>query len=249
MKLTSIHKSLQIIEVLGKYPRGISLAQLSEETDLNKSSIHHILSTLMPYEYVAQDPETRKYSLGFKFLQMGNITLENIDIRKIAHKYLIRLQADVNETVQLAILRNGKVVYIDKIDKQDGLSIASYVGLSTDPHATGAGKVLLSSLSPQKIKQIYKGRPLRAYGKNTITQINKLLTELQMIRDQGYALDDEEYYEAVRSVAAPVRAGGEIVAAITITGSIFTMPMQRIKSELIRKVTQTAERISSEMHW
>jgi DNA-binding IclR family transcriptional regulator len=71
---------------------------------------------------------------------------------------------------------------------------------------------------------------------------------LGRIRKQGYALDDEEYYEGVRSVAAPVRAGGEIVASITITGSIFTMSMERIKNELIRMVTGTAEKISSEMN-
>lgn len=248
MKLTSIQKSLEIIEILGKHPRGVSLAKLSEETDLNKSSVHHILSTLIPYEYVTQDPETKKYSLGFKFLQMGHIAIENIDLRKIAHKHLLPLQGDCNETVQLAILRNGKVIYIDKIDKPDGLSIASYVGLSTDAHATGAGKALLSALTPQKIKQIYKSRALKAYSKNTITNIDKLLAELGRIRKQGYALDDEEYYEGVRSVAAPVRAGGEIVASITITGSIFTMSMERIKNELIRMVTGTAEKISSEMN-
>lgn len=75
------------------------------------------------------------------------------------------------------------------------------------------------------------------------------MEELKTVRDQGYAVDDEEYYEGVRCVAAPVRAGGEIVAALSITGSIFTMPMGRITGELKELVVTKAEQISSQMRW
>jgi len=76
-----------------------------------------------------------------------------------------------------------------------------------------------------------------------------LFEELEKIRKQGYAIDDEEYYEGVRCVAAPIRAGRKIIAALSITGSIFTMTMERIDRELIGLVMKAAEEISSEMQW
>lgn len=249
MKLNSLDKSLQIVELLSKYPSGLSLSELTTKSRFPKSTIHHMLSTFLPYEYIAQDPETRKYSLGFKFLSIGKSILDNIDIRKIAHKHLLQLQEECTEAVHLAILRNGKVVYIDKIDKPGGLSLATYVGFYTDPHAAAGGKVLLSELPMNKIMEIYQETSLKKYGKNTITRLDKLLNELKKIKKDGYAIDDEEYYEGVRCVAAPIRAGGQVVASVSITGSIFTMTMERINSKLKKLVMRTAEMISSEMRW
>lgn len=256
MKLSTLDKSLQVIELLSRNPRGLSLLEMSNFLGLPKSTIHHILSTFLPYDYVAQNGETRKYSLGLKFLSLSRVILDNIDVRKIANKYLLELHDELRtlhgeckEAIHLAILRNGKVIYIDKIESQEGLSLATYIGFSTDPHAAAGGKVLLSELSPKDILTIYQGRALKPYGKNTITSIDELFEELERIRKQGYAIDDEEYYEGVRCVAAPIRAGGQIVAALSITGSIFTMTMERINNELKALVMAKAEKISSEMRW
>ena len=101
----------------------------------------------------------------------------------------------------------------------------------------------------KEIMDIYKERSLTAYGRNTITSFPRLFEELEKIRKQGYAIDDEEYYEGVRCVAAPIRAGGKITAALSITGSIFTMTIERINRELIGLVTKSAKEISSEMQW
>jgi len=256
MKLTTLDKSLQIIELLSKNPHGLSLLEMSNMIGFPKSTIHHILSTFLPYDYVAQDGETKKYYLGFKFLSLNKVILDTIDVRKIANKYLLDLHDELRkrhgeckEAIHLAILRNGKVIYIDKIDIQSGLSLATHIGFRTDPHAAAGGKVLLSELSPKDILTIYQGRALKPYGKNTITSIDELFKELEKIKKQGYAIDNEEYYEGVRCVAAPIRAGGKIVAAISITGSIFTMTMERINNELKRLLIETTERISNEMEW
>ncbi|MBW1676972.1 MAG: IclR family transcriptional regulator [Deltaproteobacteria bacterium] len=256
MKLTTLDKSLQILDLLSKNPQGLSLLEMSNMIGFPKSSIHHILSTFLPYDYVSQNAETKKYLLGFKFLSLSRVILDSIDVRKIANKYLFELHdklrerhGECKEAIHLAILRNGKVIYIDKIDTQAGLSLATYIGFRTDPHAAAGGKVLLSELSPKEILTIYQGRSLKPYGKNTITSIDELFKELEKIKKQGYAIDNEEYYEGVRCVAAPIRAGGKIVAAMSITGSIFTMTMERINNELKQLVVDKAHKISSEMQW
>ena len=146
-------------------------------------------------------------------------------------------------------MRGGHVIYIDKIDTQGMLSLATYIGFRTDPHAGAGGKVLLSELSRKEIMDIYRERPPKTFAKNTITSMPRLFEELEKIKKQGYAIDDEEYYEGIRCVAAPVRAGWKVVAAISITGAIFTMTMDRIRNELKALVMETAERISNELQW
>jgi len=249
MKLSSLDKSLNIIDLLSKNPRGLSLSTISEMLQIPNSTAHHILSTFISHGYVSKDTETRKYSLGFKFVSISKIILENVDVRTIAQDHLTRLHERCRESVFLAVLRDGKIAYIDRVNHLSGLSLATNVGFTTDPHATAGGKVLLSGLTREEIERIYGNRPLRRYGKHTITALHELFKELEKIKAQGYAIDDEEYYEGVRCVGAPIRAGGKIVAALSITGSVFSMTMDRINEEMIGLAVGTAEKISSEMKW
>lgn len=249
MKLSSLDKSLAIIDLLSKNPRGLSLSVISENLHIPGSTIHHILSTFLSHGYISKDPETRKYSLGFKFVSISKSILENVDVRVIAHEHLVRLHERCRESVFLAVLRDGKIAYIDRVNYLSGLSLGTNVGFTTDPHATAGGKILLSGLTREEIERMYGTKPLRRYGKNTITALHDLFNEMEVVKARGYAIDDEEYYEGVRCVGAPIRAGGKIVAALSITGSVFSMTMDRIRDELIELATETAERISSEMNW
>jgi IclR family transcriptional regulator, KDG regulon repressor len=249
LKISSLDKALQIIELLSKSPHGLSLLELNQKLGFPKSTIHHILSTFIPYDYVTQDPERKKYALGLRFLGISRTILDNIDIRKTAHDHIRKLHQECKEAVHLSILRNGLVTYVDKVQKEGGLFLDTYIGFTTDPHAAAGGKILLSELSDKEVKEIYKNRSLKVYGKNTITSLSGLLEEIKKIRVQGYAIDDEEYYEGVRCVAAPIRAGGKIVAALSITGSIFTITMERIQRKLIPLVKKSAEEISANLRW
>jgi len=247
MKINSIERCLKVIETLSDYPGGLKLTEISDLVNLPPSSVHHIMATLLPHDYVARDPDTKKYALGFRFLEISRRILDNLDIRKIARRHLEVLRRQCQEAVHLAVLRGNKVVYIDKLDTPSGLSLATYVGFATDLHAAAGGKVLLAGLKDDVVKGIYKNKSLKAYGKNTITRLSDLMAELAKIRKQGYAVDNEEYYEGVRCVAAPVRSGGQVVASISITGSVFTMTPMRIKKELAAKVVKAADCVSAEL--
>jgi len=249
MKINSIDRAVKVIEMLSEHPRGLKLTELSSRLDINPSSAHHLLNTLLPYDYIAQDPDTKKYLLGFRFLEISRRIMDNMDIRKVARQYLEALRRETREAVHLVVLRGNKVVYIDKIDNPGGLSLATYIGFATDPHAAAGGKVLLAGLPANTVKEIYQNRMLKNYGKKTITNLPMLLEELETVRTRGYAIDDEEYYEGVRCIAAPVRSGGRVVASISVTGSIFTITMERIERELKDQVKKTADQISTDMRW
>jgi len=201
MKLRLLNKTFTIIDLLKDQPRGLRLSELSNTLGLPPSSIHHILSTLRSLDYIDQDNDTKRYVLGFKFLTISGKILDNLDIRRTAYTHLRELHNTINETVNLTILKNGRVIFIDKIQK---------VG-------------------------------------NTITSLARLLEELANIRKQGYAIDNEEYYEGVRCVAVPIKSRGNTIAAVSVTGSIFSMSIERINDEIIHRVKGTAKKISREM--
>jgi len=247
-KTGALAKALQVIELLSRNPKGLALVDMSKTLGFPKSTIHHMLQPLLLNDYISQDDDTKKYSLGLRFLEISSRILADFDIRERARRYLIQLHEKCHEVVHLYLLRNGKIVCIDKMGAAaGGLSISSYVGWSTEPHASAAGKVLLSQLTNEEIVEIYPDGLLKPYGKNTITNLNQLFKELALVRKRGYAIDDEEYYEGVRCIGVPVRSRGHIVASISVTGSIFSMTMKRIEAGLIDLVRETGESISREL--
>jgi len=247
MKLGLLEKTFRIIDLLKDHPHGLRLFEISNTLDLPNSSIHHILSTLRSFNYIDQDKDTKRYVLGFKFLTISSKILDNLDIRRTAYAHLRNLHNIINETVNLTVLKNGWVTFIDKIQKVGGLALDTYIGFSTLPHAAASGKVLMAYRGLNEIRDIYQNQPLKAYSKNTITSISRLLEELENIRKQGYAIDNEEYYEGVRCVAVPVKSQGNVIAAVSVTGSIFTMQIERINDEILQLLIETAQKISSEM--
>ena len=248
MKLTSIDKCFQIIDLLNRNQQGLPLSAIGERLDFNKSTTHHILKQIISNGYIRQHPETKEYSLGYKFLQVSSGILENIDVRKIAHPYLRRVQKESQEAAHLTILRGGKVIYVDKVAPPGLIVLSTYIGFAIDAYAHAGGKTLLSDLSPEGIRRLYPEEPLRLHGKNTITTINGLLDDLEKVRQNGYAIDDEEFCEGIRCVAAPIRVGRKAVAGLSISGSIFTMTRERMNRDLIGLVMKTAEKISAEMN-
>jgi IclR family KDG regulon transcriptional repressor len=233
----TVDKGIELIELLSEHSKGLTLKEMSSMLGLNKSTVHRIAKTYLSHGYVAQDPDLRKYCLSMKFLSISSKILGSFDLREVAKKDLVEIHEQTREITQLYVLRDRKQVCIDKIGlPRQGLAIAS-----------AAGKVLLSELDLEEILAIYPKKSLKAYGKNTITNFDEFLKELKCVRAQGYAIDDEEYYEGVRCVAAPIRANGKIVASVSVTGSIFRITTKRIGQHLIPLIKGTADKISKKL--
>lgn len=189
-------KSLILIETLAEHPRGLTLSRLSELCGQPVSSIHHALSTFRERGFVAQNEETKKYSLGLKFLTISRAILDNLDIRTVAMEELQRLHDKTHEMVFLSVLRDRKVVYIDKIQAPGRLVLATEVGYAIEPHACTSGKALLAGLSDREIMDLYPDEALPPHHGNTIINTRTaLLEELRKVREQGFSYGDEQYYQ------------------------------------------------------
>lgn len=240
-----------ILDILGQSPQGISIRDLSEKMKLPKGTTHRLLSSLSYFGYARQDPKTKNYSLGFKLVELGNILLSQIDLRKEAEPFLRELAEKTKETVHMVFLDRDEIVYIDKIElnhNPSGLRMASRIGLRNPAHSCAVGKVLLSHLTEEELNQIIHEKGLLKRTDNTITDPTKLKDHLKVVRSQGFAIDDEENERGIRCVAAPIyNEKSKAVAAISISGPAFRITKKVIQDSLKKEVMETANKISKRL--
>ena len=247
----TIERASSILDILGQSSQGISIRELSAKLRLPKGTTHRLLSSLSYFGYVRQDPKTRDYFLGFKLVDLGQLLLSQLDLRKEAEPFLRDLAERTRETVHLVFLDRNEIVYIDKVETDQGssgLRMASRVGLRNPAHSCAVGKVLLSHLSEEELNGIIKEKGLGKRTENTITNPAQLKEHLKNVQAQGYAIDDEENEKGIRCVAAPIyNEGGKVVAAISISGPAFRVTKKMIHETLKKEMTETALKISQRL--
>ncbi len=247
----TIKRVSSILDALGQNPNGMSIRELSSKIHLPKGTIHRLLSSLSYFGYVRQDPKTRNYFLGLKLVELGNLLLSQLDLRKEAEPFLRDLAERTKETVHMVFLDRDEIVYIEKVElnhNPSGLKMASRIGLRNPAHSCAVGKVLLSYLPEEELDRIIKEKGLPKRTENTITDPQVLKEHLKMIKVQGYAVDDEENERGIRCVAAPVlNEIGKPVAAISISGPAFRITKKMIQETLRKEVMETALKISKRL--
>jgi len=247
----TIERTSLILDILGQSPQGISIRDLSEKIDLPKGTAHRLISSLAYFGYARQDAKTRNYFLGFKLVELGNLLLSQLDLRKEAEPFLRDLAERTKETVHMVFLDRGEIVYIDKVEldhNPGGLRMASRVGLRNPAHSSAVGKVLLSHLPEEELNLLIKEKGLPKRTENTITDSIQLKEHLKLVRTQGYAIDDEENERGIRCVAAPIfNETGKAVAAISISGPAFRVTKKVVQETLKKEVMETALKISERL--
>jgi IclR family KDG regulon transcriptional repressor len=247
----TIERASSILDILGKSPLGLSVGELSKKTGFPKGTTHRLLTSLAYFDYVRQDSMTRKYHLGFKLVELGNRLLHQLDLRTEAHPYLIELAERTKETVHMVILDRNEALYVDKVDASDhdgGLRMVSMLGARIPTHCSALGKAMLAFLPEERLVSIVKDKGLPRKTENTITDIEELKKHLQLIREQGYAFDDEENEKGVRCVGAPIRdQNGKVNAAISISVPSIRIRTDMLLTTLKDQVTETAMKISQKL--
>ncbi|WP_158557918.1 IclR family transcriptional regulator [Spongiactinospora gelatinilytica] len=217
----SVDRALLILQEIGKHSRGITLDELATRIGLPKSSLHRLLGALKHRGFAAQPETGGPYFLGTEMLATAFRFYETMDLRTLVRPLLLRLGEEFAETVHMATLDGGEVVYLDKVEAIRSITMTSVIGGRNSAHCTGVGKALLAWTYPtDEALRAWADRygPLGTRTRNTITNPAKLATHLDQVRQRGYALDLEENEPGVRCVAAPVFMGRSApVAAVSVT--------------------------------
>jgi DNA-binding IclR family transcriptional regulator len=242
-----LDRALGILELLSADGPGLTLGELVERTGLHKSTVHRLLMVLEQHRFIEKKSATGAYHLGLKLFELGSRALGQLDLHERARPHLERLVFETGETAHLCMLDEGEVLYLEKVEAPRTVRIPSVVGQRYPVHCGASGKSLLAFLPEKQVDDLIRARGLKPYTRNTITTPARLKAELQLVRERGYALDNEEFEEGLKCIAAPVRDhSGRTVASIGVAGLAFRMTDDKLPvlAELIRDV---AGKLSAEL--
>lgn len=233
----SAERALAILELLTREERALTFGEIADSLGYPRSSLHGLLRTLTDRGWAEFDSDTRRYALGIRTWEAGNVYLRAVDLADRARPYMQRVRDAVDETVQLAVLDGRYNVYVAKVDGTQRLVLASEVGRRLQAHATGLGKALLAGLTPEELRNRLGDQELERFTPHTVTDRSVLEQELAAVRREGYAEDHEEYTTGVRCVAVPVYDhSGRTAAAISVSVPLVRFDAQRHRRtvELLR---------------
>ncbi|MBO5372918.1 MAG: IclR family transcriptional regulator [Lachnospiraceae bacterium] len=232
--IQSAERIFKILELLAD-KGDMGLLELSQELNLNKSTVHRMLSSLIYMGYAKQNEDTQKYSLSFKLVTLAGQLLERTNILPIARPYLEELSLLSGETVHLVQREGNHILYIDKVESTTGsIRMVSHVGMVHPMYCSGVGKAIMSTMTEEEIIQIWNESIIEKKTEHTITDFEEFKEVLANIRKQGYALDNEENELGVRCIAACIYDYHKNVKyAFSISG-----PTNRMTTEHVEQLSQ-----------
>src|ERR1700685_1734380 len=197
-------RALALLEAVAQAAEGLSNAEISRKLNIPKSSASYILRTLENQGYVTRDMETGKYRVGLKILSLSRGALGGRDVRGVALPIMRHLTHQTGLTCHLAVLDGPEAVYIEKVEPEGFIRMDTWVGRRMRVHATSVGKALVAHITQDQLEQILRRSGMEKRTPKTITTLPRLLKELEKVRTQGYAVDDEENNLGARCMGAPV---------------------------------------------
>lgn len=244
--INSVNRALDILEYIFSARREVSVSQIARDLDMHKSTVYRALVTLQNRGYVTQNPETENYYLGIKTFILGTHSTEEIEIENFLRPYLKRLNEQFNEAVNASVLQRNydgvyKSVIIAKESSYKALNANTTIGSLNECYCSAVGKCLIA-FSENIDLSVYEKHPMQKFTESTITSIDELEQELEMVRSNRYAIDNEEREKQLFCIAAPVLKNGVAVAAVSLSG-----PVGRMKDEHLEEKIEYVKALGLEM--
>lgn len=234
IKMNPLSKVFAILEtVVAMQETGATYSDILAALSLPKSTVHRLLKDLTEIGYITFNAETKRYYGSLKLARLGAEVISNFQLRKHVRPFLIDLHKKTEHTSNLGILDGSTGVFLDKVEAKDfGIKLFSELGKTFPLHCTGLGKVFLAYSAASIVDKLLEN-PLEAITEKTITDPDKLREELARVREQGYALDDEEITRGILCVAAPVFSFDKsLVAAVSIAFPAYIEKDRGIEREI-----------------
>lgn len=228
-----LHKSLDLLEAIQAGGASVGLASLSQQLGIPKPTAHRILNTLERRGYIDRN-ENGEYRLSRRLaLTQSEGSMEE-RLRMAAVPSIRQLVDGCRETVNLGIVDSGEVVVIETIESPQAVRMSSKVGNRRFLHSTALGKVMLADMDDKDVLRLVRLKGMPRMTSNTITTEPGLLRELLAVRQQGFAMDNQEHETDGRCIAAGIRYRGRVVGALSISGPVHRMTRVRAKSLVVQ---------------
>jgi IclR family pca regulon transcriptional regulator len=245
--VNSLARGLAILEAFNAEAPRLGIAEISRKTQLPKSTVYRLIQTLCRLGYVIPVSTSNKYTLGPRVLNLGYAVLDGLELRDVARPYLDQLSKSIGETVNLAILDGWQLVYVERVKTQQIVNINLHIGSRLELYNTSMGRVLSAFQGEDWVSrylEYLRNIPEAVdYWQGDGAKIRGILTT---VRDNDYALNDEELAPGLRSAAAPVRnREGKVVGAVNIAVSSSRFLLEDVRRVLLTPLQKTARAVSA----
>lgn len=241
----AVSNAIDILELLGEYEHELSVSEIVHQLSLTKSNVSKLLSNLEYFGYVELNRYTGNYRLGVKIFQISQAYINKLNLIEVSQHSMQQLKDLLNESVYIGILNGKNIVYLDVIETDEPVRVRSRIGNVGPAYATAMGKAHLSALEDKEIDDLFGNKSFQKFTDNTIVSIKELKEEIKTVKENGYAIDNEEYEVGVCCVAAPIYDFlGKVIAAISISAPIERVDKSRLDAEIIPALLDSSKKLS-----
>jgi len=216
----TVGKALEVLDQVAAFGRPVRFGEVLERSEYPKATLYRLIQTLTNQGMLAYDSDRQTYAPGVRLVRLAHAAWKQSSLAPVARPYLDELSAKVGETVHLAQLDNGSVLYVDKRNAAQPIEMFSQAGKVGPAYCTGVGKAMMAYLEPDHLDRIISQQSFHKFTPTTITSGAALRAELAEIREHGYGFDREEHEPGIICVAMPILSEtARVVGALSVTSS------------------------------
>jgi IclR family pca regulon transcriptional regulator len=229
--INSVEKGLSILSSFSSEKPVLSLTELAKANNMTLGTVHRYLLTLKELGYLTQDFEDKKYRLTTKIFSLGFSVLSSMDLKARVLPYMIQMTHEFDVTTQCSILEGTEIFYIERVRSSVLVNLDLAAGSRLPAYCTSMGKVLLAFLDQKESRKLIGKMKLISHTPHTIKDKGTLFQELKLIRQRGYAINNQELTLGLRGLAVPIFKMGRVEAALGIS-----FPYQQLEYDNIESV-------------
>jgi IclR family transcriptional regulator, pca regulon regulatory protein len=242
----SLDRGLSVIRAFSHDDPRLTLSDVARATGLTRAAARRFLLTLQRLGYV--DSDDREFYLTPRVLELGYAYLSTTPFWDLAYRHMEALVDKLHESSSISVLDRDEIVYVARVPTKRIMTINLAVGTRLPAYATSMGRVLLANLSDEELEAYLDRASFAHLTPRTVSDREELRGILTEVREQGWALVDQELEEGVRSVAAPLRgAGGRVVGAMNVSAHAARTTLERLRREFLPVLLDTVGRINDEL--
>ena len=227
--IQSLEKALEVIEVLYISGQAMGISDIDEHVDIGKSTVHRVLDTLMSYNYIEQVEDSTKYRLSWKFFEVGQSIPAQRNLLNLNTDALQNICEKYGESVNMGIHSDDSMIIISRMVPRTNMAANVPIGSKMPLHASSMGKIAVCEFDETDLRKLYPSNDLPIYTPNTIKTIDEFVNELAKVKQQGYAIDDQELYSGITCIAAPIKDfSGKTVAGVSVSGTSSRMTHKKL---------------------
>ena len=241
----ALAQGLGILSLFGGDERSLTAPEIARRLSLPRTKVFRLLQTLQSMDYLRCSEDKRQFVLGPALLRGGFAYLASLDLVEVAQPILQRLRDSTGLSSHMAIRDGREIVYVSRFPARSTITSSVNIGTRFPVHATVMGRMTILDMGDKELAALFRGYTMQRFTKQTPTSLKALKEHLQRDRALGYAVSRAYFEEGVSAIAAPVRDGDRIVAAINITAvNAAALEEQAIHGELKDAVVEAAGEIS-----